>query len=246
MITKTNKSRHNPINSKMLGRVLSGFHIKLYRSQTMIKNRAMKCSADSFRKHEALTKEAYKNATIKFRMLSSLFIVLGLPLCTFLNPVYAQDNTPPQIAGQASSLSGLFSIIWGDSKDGKSSMIYTLTDANGQRTLLQLDETVSRKLGGVLQFNGKYVSVQGTWATPSHTGAAPDLTQSPPAVINVISISLTPSPGSKAPTINGVTALGGLAGHILGSPLCANSLILPLNRMIARIFWGCMATQSPD
>lgn len=125
---------------------------------------------------------------------------MGLPLCTFLNPVYAQDNTPQHLAGQPSSLSGLFSIIWGDSKDGKSSMIYTLTDANGNRTLLQLDETVSRKLGGGLQFNGKYVTVQGIWATPSHPGAAPSLTQSPPAVINVLSISLAPSPKAQTPS----------------------------------------------
>ena len=31
------------------------------------------------------------------------------------------------IAGEVSSLSGWFSITWGDSKDGKSSMSYTLT-----------------------------------------------------------------------------------------------------------------------
>jgi M6 family metalloprotease-like protein len=167
------------------------------------------------RNREALTKEVYMNATKKFRMLSSVFIVLGLLLGTSLNPAQAQgpgeENAAAQIVGQASSLSGWFSIIWGDSKDGESSMIYTLTDVNGQRTLLQLDETVARKLGGVLQFNGKYVSVQGTLATPSYTGTTSE-TQSPPAVLNVISISLAPSPGSQAPTINDVTALAVVSG----------------------------------
>jgi len=76
-------------------------------------------------------------------------------------------------------------------------MIYTLTDVNGQQTLLQLDEKVARRLGGVLQFNGKFVSVQGTLATPSSTGAAPDSTKSRPGVLKVISISLAPSPGSE-------------------------------------------------
>jgi M6 family metalloprotease-like protein len=177
------------------------------------------------RNREAPTKEVYMNATKKFRMLLSVFIVLGLLLGTSLNPAHAQgpgkENAAApgrrpihlrQIAGEVSSLSGWFSIIWGDSKDGKSSMIYTLTDVNGRRTLLQMNEKVAKRLGGLLQFNGKYVSVQGTLATPSYTGATSDSTQSPPAVLNVISISLAPPPGSKAPTINDVTALAVVSG----------------------------------
>jgi len=113
------------------------------------------------------------------------------------------------------SLTGWLSIIWGDSKD-ESSMIYTLTDEKGQRTVLKLDEKVAKSLGGVLQFNGKYVSVQGTLATPSYTretfGATSGSTQSPPAVLNVISISLVPSPQLKAPTIDGITALAAVSG----------------------------------
>jgi len=164
------------------------------------------------------------NATKKFRMLLSGFIVLVLLLGTSLNPAHAQgpgkENAaapgrlpifPRKTAGQV-SLSGWFSIIWGDSKDGKSSMIYTLTDVKGGRTLLQLDEKVARELGGVLQFNGKYVGVQGTLATPSDTGATSDSTQGPPAVLKVISISLAPPPGSKAPAINGVSALPVVSG----------------------------------
>ena len=123
------------------------------------------------RKHEKLTKEVHMKATKKFIMLSSIFIVLGLLLGATQNPAQAQgpgkENAPAQMEGQAASLLGWFSIIWGDSKDGKSSMVYTLTDVNGQRTSLQLDETVARKLGGALQFNGKFVSVQGALATPS-------------------------------------------------------------------------------
>ena len=156
------------------------------------------------------------NAIKKFLMLSSVFIVVGLLLGTSLNLAHAQDP---------SSLSGWFSIIWGDSKDGKSSMIYTLTNEKGEQTVLQLDKTVAKKLGGVLKFNGKYVNVQGstssalgtssktdqgtgtgTLGTASSTDKTTDSTQSPPAVLNVISISLASSLQSQAPTINDVTA----------------------------------------
>lgn len=143
------------------------------------------------------------------RIVSSVFIVLVLLLGTSLNPAYAQE-----------SLSGWFSIIWGDSKDGESSMIYTLTDEKGQRTLLQLDETVAKKLGGVLQFNGKYVNVQGTLATSSYTDATSDSTQSSPAVLNVISISLAQSPESKAPAIYDVTALAVTGSHPWVTIMC--------------------------
>jgi len=155
------------------------------------------------------------NATKKV-MLSSVFIVLGLLLGASLNPAYAQgsgdENAAAQNAGQASSLSGWFSIVWGDSRDGKSSMTYTLTDVNGQKILLQLDEKAAKKLGGVLQFNGKYVNVKGTSAIPSDTGVKSGSTKSPPTVLHVISISLAPSPGSQAPVIKDVTALGAVTG----------------------------------
>ena len=86
------------------------------------------------------------NATKKFRVLPTALIVLILLFGTSLNPAHAQnrngENVTEQMAGQASSLSGWFSIIWGDSEDGKSTMIYTLTDVNGQRTILRFSETV--------------------------------------------------------------------------------------------------------
>ena len=84
-------------------------------------------------------------------------------------------------------------------------MIYTLTDANGQRTILRLSETVARKLGGVLQFNGKYVSVRGTLVSSSPNGVTSGSAQSSPAVLNVISISPVASPGSRAPAVSDVT-----------------------------------------
>ena len=161
-----------------------------------------------------------KNAK-QFRILSSVFIVLGLLLSTCLNPAQPQgpgeENPTEQIAGQASSLSGWFSIIWGDSKDRESSMTYTLTEVNGKKTSLQVDEEVAKSLGGLLRFNGKYVSVQGTWATPSDTGATLRSTQNLPAVLNVTSISLAPLPGSQAPKINDATADVAVLAAVSGS-----------------------------
>ncbi|CAB1079686.1 hypothetical protein JY97_16670 [Alkalispirochaeta odontotermitis] len=86
-------------------------------------------------------KEVWKKHRI-FCILSGAFIVLVLLLGDSLNSAYAQE---PVV-----ELSGWFSTIWGDSKDGRSSITYTLTGENGQRTLLLLDETAVKELGGVL------------------------------------------------------------------------------------------------
>ncbi|MCP5005205.1 MAG: hypothetical protein GY941_14905 [Planctomycetes bacterium] len=158
-------------------------------------------------------------ATKKYRMLSSNFFVLFLLLCTSLNLAYAQDHVKENAAEQT-SLSGWFSIMWGDSDDGKSSMTLTLTDANGQQTVLQLDETVAIELGGVYQFNGKYVNLQGNLATPSYNGVTAYSDDSPPAVLNVISISLAPSSESLAPTINGVVAQAISGSHPWVTIMC--------------------------
>lgn len=131
----------------------------------------------------------------RFLRFSSVFIALALLLVNSWNIAAAQ------VSGPASSLSGWFSIVWGDSKDGKSSMTYTLTDANGQQTLLQVDKTVAKKLGGVLQFNGKYVSVQGALNAPLHNDTPSGSTQRSPAVLQVFSISLAPSSKLKTPKL---------------------------------------------
>jgi M6 family metalloprotease-like protein len=178
---------------------------------------ANRYSADSFRKHKALTAEAYVNKAYKFFILSRILVVLSLLLFTFLNLTYAQEppkeSPSPQIEGQAATISGVFTIDWGNSIDGKSVIIYTLTDVTGRRTALQLDDKVSRKLGGVLLLNGKHVTVQGTWSTPSKIVMTPDLRQSPPAVLKVDSISLALSPESRASTAKDIIALGVSGSH---------------------------------
>ncbi len=158
------------------------------------------------------------NAAKRFRILSIIMIVFNLLLGTSLNMAYAQDFGSESTAEQV-SLSGWLSITWGDSKYGESSTSYSLTDENGQRTILQIDDTVAKKMGGILQFNGRYVNVQGTLAaTPpvlenSSKSSAPAIenysmssapTPSSPAVLNVISINPAQLPRLQAPTIDGV------------------------------------------
>ena len=130
-----------------------------------------------------------------YSMFPNVFIVMILLLLTSLNSSYAQ--------GSVEEISGWFSIVWGDSEDGKSSTVHTLSDSNGQETILQLDETVIKNLGGVLQFNGKYVSAQGTLATPSGAYMQSNSVQGSQAVLNVTSISLAPLLEPQALTNDG-------------------------------------------
>ncbi|CAB1084824.1 hypothetical protein D1AOALGA4SA_12332 [Olavius algarvensis Delta 1 endosymbiont] len=71
-----------------------------------------------------------------------------------------------------------------------------------------------------LRFNGKYVSVQGTLTTPLDNTAASNSTQGPPAILNVISLSLAPLPESRTPTIYDVTALAISGSHPWVTIMC--------------------------
>ncbi|MCL7486899.1 MAG: hypothetical protein M8357_01830 [Desulfobulbaceae bacterium] len=159
------------------------------------------------------------------RIVAGVFVATVLLFGTLLNQPYAQDNEKENAAAQL-SMSGWFSIIWGDSKDGKSSMIYTLTDEKGQQILLQVDEAVVRKLGGVLKFNGKYVNVEGTSAIPPEnnatfdTNGAVDSAEKSPAVLKVDSITIAPSAKFQALTVNGITALAVSGSHPWVTIMC--------------------------
>ena len=65
------------------------------------------------------------------------------------------------------SLSGWFTIVWGDASDGSTSMQYSLKTDNGDLHKLIFDEALAQSLGGVLALNGKRVSVRGDWARVS-------------------------------------------------------------------------------
>ena len=122
----------------------------------------------------------------------SLFLMFFL----LISPSYAQEPVE--------ELSGWFSIIWGDSEDGTSSILYTLADADMQDTILQLDETVIKDLGGVMKFNGRHVSVQGTLDTASDASMRSASAQVSQEVFNVISISIAPQLKTQALAIDDV------------------------------------------
>ena len=154
--------------------------------------------------------------TTKILALSSIVVVLSLLFGTLLNPTFAQDppgeTSPPNIAGHATTISGLLTITWGDSIDGKSSVIYTLSNSMGKRTRLQVNDEVSRKLGGILRFNGRRVTVRGTWAAMPNLSGAPAAPEVQPQFLEVDVIQLVVPPQSMTPTFQGTPDLAGVTG----------------------------------
>ena len=75
-------------------------------------------------------------------------------------PTAEAQTTPPD-----ETLSGVFSVLWGDPRPGsgqESEIKYILTDDQGQKTELLLDQRTAKQPGGPLALNGKRVKVQGT------------------------------------------------------------------------------------
>jgi M6 family metalloprotease-like protein len=145
--------------------------------------------------------------TIKRSTLSSIVVVLSLSLGLLLCPTFAQDPA------EVTTKTGLLTIIWGNEIGGKTSVIYTLTNAMGQRTRLQISDEVSKKLGGILQYNGKQVTVRGTWvAKPDLSGAPVDPEAQPEEIFNVDIIKLTVPSEPSAPTPEGAPGPEGVAG----------------------------------
>jgi len=144
---------------------------------------------------------------IKRLTLSGIVIVLSLSFGLILNPTFAQDPA------EVTTKTGLLSIIWGDEIGEKTSVIYTLTNAMGQRTRLQINDEVSKKLGGILQYNGKQVTVRGAWvSTPDSSGTPADPEAQPEEIFNVDIIKLIVPPESSAPTPEGAPGPHGVAG----------------------------------
>ena len=93
----------------------------------------------------------------------------------------------------ADSLTGRFSILWGDGYPGSGAeaIRYTLTDHSGHVvTLLGIDEELEQSLGGVLSFNKKDVEVEGDWGVSSFS-------QNGAAIFKVNSVQLLPSASSR-------------------------------------------------
>ncbi len=141
--------------------------------------------------------------TIKRLALLSIFIVLSLSFGSFLKPTFAQD--PAEVTNKT----GLLTITWGDSSDGKSSVIYTLSDTAGKRTRLQIGDEVAK---GILEYNGKQVSVRGTWVTKPGLSGAPATPQAKPQLFKVDIIKLVVPPESSAPASEVTSDMEGVTG----------------------------------
>ncbi len=76
-------------------------------------------------------------------------------------------------AAPVTSLTGWFTIIWGDGQPGskQTSEIYNLTDDQGKRTQLLIDEQTLRSVGGPLAINGQRVTVVGTPTSVAASGS---------------------------------------------------------------------------
>lgn len=148
--------------------------------------------------------------TVKRLIFTGIFIALVLSLSLHLSSTFAQN--PPEVITKT----GLLSIVWGDESEGESSVIYTLTDASGQRTRLRINEEVSKKLTGIMQFNGKQVTVRGTFvAPPDRSGAKAKSEAKKEDFFNVDNIKLTvPSESSEpsSPAKKDTPAIQGVSG----------------------------------
>lgn len=145
--------------------------------------------------------------TFKRFALASIIIVLSILFGALLSPTFAEDPA------EVTTKTGTLSIVWGDNfEKEKTSIIYTLTDSTGQRTRLQISDEVSKKFGGIFQYNGKQVTVRGTLATPDLSGSPANPGAQPQESLKVNVIKLTTSPESRETTPESAPGLMGVAG----------------------------------
>ena len=116
----------------------------------------------------------------------------SLTLIPTVVPFSIQTGTPTievsPLSMEAPSITGRFSIIWGDSKgpaEIKPETRYILTQETGVSINLVLNDPIVGLEGGVLSLNRKYVTVTGIWADVSAQGGNPDF--------HVTGITLVPS-----------------------------------------------------
>ena len=123
-----------------------------------------------------------KKYILKF---AGIIIILGLLFgngshnLAFAGNDFAEASFPGALSDKEEnqSLSGWFIIRWQDNLNSIKSEapIYTLTEDNGQTTLLLIDETLAQPFGGASALNGKHITVVGT---PAVTLARQNITAS--------------------------------------------------------------------
>jgi hypothetical protein len=129
--------------------------------------------------------------------LQRLVLLVMIIFSMLLSSSVAQASSGSLSA--ASSLSGWFTIIWGDSVDGlaTSEDFYLNTD-EGNLTKLILNDDLIRPLGGVLGLNGKQITVEGAWVISKGN-------DNNPTTFQVVSVSLSDQSVSNANMSSAVT-----------------------------------------
>ena len=134
--------------------------------------------------------KAMKEIARSRRVLPLFFLIAGLLFST-LNPNYLSSARAQQ--GGTVSLSGWFTIIRGDSRDGSAAKeIHLLATEDGRSIPLSLDADAAQAAGGLLALDRKQITVSGAWSgAPSAQGG--------PAAFQVDSVSLLQQPNAAAP-----------------------------------------------
>ncbi len=97
-----------------------------------------------------------------------VWITLGMLLLMGGAPLFAAG-------GLQGTLEGTLTLVWGDGRPGEPALeepVPWLTDASGASVELRISRDLAREAGGLLELNGRWVTVEGSWLTaPAATGA---------------------------------------------------------------------------
>jgi hypothetical protein len=133
--------------------------------------------------------KAVSEAARSRNLITQIFLVAAL-LFSILSP-----NIPVAHAQQGGtvSLSGWFTIIRGDSRDGSAAKeLHMLRTEDGRSIPLSLDSNAAQAAGGLLALDRKRITVNGSWSgAPSAQGE--------PAPFRVNSVALSQTPNALAP-----------------------------------------------
>jgi M6 family metalloprotease-like protein len=120
--------------------------------------------------------------------LVALFVTLGLLFSTGV----AQASGAS--AQTAESLSGWFTVFWGDGVDGVSTATqYFLNDRNDGLSALTIDDSVAEAAGGILALDQKWITVDGEWSVNAASDSQPVFQVQSITAQDVVASSVTAS-----------------------------------------------------
>ena len=122
---------------------------------------------DRIRRAAAVQPVRWMTRTLAAGLLLAAQGACGAAVAINDTPATPASNPPPATTGTAQdreTIAGRFMIVFGDPPPDSGQppkRLYTLTDQQGRRWTLTFDEKLYSPPGGVLEFNGKDVEVQG-------------------------------------------------------------------------------------